>query len=109
MPYVISAPALCEEFPPNCPYCETRPATTVVRQRYGKMTLNRVDRAVSEKCVVELPACPDCVRWFTRSRVVLFVLGFAALLFPYIFLVLQDTVVGAAWAASIGGWVTLLL
>ena len=109
MPYAISSPSRCEAFPHNCPYCEMAPASTMTQIPYSKMALSRIPgRVESRTWKVELPSCPSCAKWFSRSRVALFALGIAALLLP-ILIVFESTVTPILWCLALGGWIASLL
>jgi hypothetical protein len=110
MPYVVTSPTLCESFPHNCPYCGMSPASTSVRQPYSKMGPGGISGQVqSQTWKVELPACQECAKWFSLSRICLFLLGFSSLLLPILAVVTDSYGVAVCWFLALGGWLGLLI
>lgn len=110
MPYVVRSPVLCEAFPLNCPYCGMAPASTTVRQPYSKMSPSVIPGHVrSQTWKIALPACGDCASWFSHSRPALFLLGFSALLLPFVAAVTDSSAVPAVGLAAAGAWLGLLI
>ena len=108
MPYVVSSPQACEEFPPTCPYCGERPADATVELRYSKMDVGVLGNARSKNWKTPLPACESCARWFRRTRPLLFALGGGIVLLPIAMLFLPEWF-GWVWGATGIGWLVLLL
>ncbi|MDB6058810.1 MAG: hypothetical protein JWO95_2654 [Verrucomicrobiales bacterium] len=74
MAYYVASDRLLDSFPEKCPYCAAHKATATFVQPFGKMT----SKHSSETLRVELSACEKCARWFKRSRLYMFILGFSA-------------------------------
>jgi len=114
MPYLIEANGILAEFPKACAYCDRREATSSFRQPFSKMRAGTLPGDVSsETLVLDLPACESCARWFRRTRVVLFLIGFVAIIGSLLAVLasvwFENEIPILVWMATVTAWVGLRL